>query len=61
MLFDAQVYFLSPAGWFCVTLRRETELGGPGEESVLLDTGGISHKHPHLLSVEKNALANTAT
>lgn len=47
--------------WFCGTLWREAGLGGPGEESVLLDTAGIGHQQPHLLPLEKNDLANTAT
>lgn len=46
---------------FCVTLWREAGLGESSEESVLLDTVGIGYKHPHLLLVEKNYLANSAT
>lgn len=46
--------------WFCVTLWREAELGGPGEESVLLDTADIGLEPYHLLHVEENDLANTA-
>lgn len=36
----------------CVTLWREAGLGGPGEETVLLDTDDPGHQHPHLLLVE---------
>lgn len=41
-----------PAEWFCVSLWGEAGIGGPGEDTVLLDFVGIDHKHPHLLHVE---------
>lgn len=49
------------AEWFCDTLWRKAGLGGPGEESVLLDSPGSGYRHPHLLCVEKTDLANTGT
>ena len=47
--------------WFCVTLRTEAGIGGPGEETVLLDTVGIGNQHRHLLLVEKGDLVWAAT
>ena len=47
--------------WFCITLWREAGPGGPGEERVLLDSAGAGSQHPHLLPVEENDLASTAT
>lgn len=36
------------------TLWREAGPGGPGEETVLLDTDGLDHQYSHLLLVETN-------
>lgn len=37
-----------------VTLWREAGPGGPGEETVLLDTDDPDHQYSHLLLVETN-------
>lgn len=39
---------------FRVTLWREAGPGGPGEETVLLDTDDPDHQYSHLLLVETN-------
>lgn len=45
------IYFFAQSG-FVSPLWREAGLGGPGEETVLLDTDDPGHQHPHLLLVE---------
>lgn len=47
--------------WICVTLWKEAGSGDSGEEGLLLDPAGSGCEHPHLLRVEEDALANSAT